>query len=110
MKCKAIIVGLFFMHSISAGNNALTLIESELFCYSENAEVYAAQIKYMPLIEMGDMFISLDAYAKLFAVYNRVYPQEFMKKEEEITVVKVSWWKRFFFSKEVVGTDDLFSV
>lgn len=78
-----IIVSVFFISfSVSAVEKALVYKEEEeLFKLSENSTLAAAQEKYMPVIESGDIFCSLEACALLVNTYYQVYPDKRPQEE-----------------------------
>tara|TARA_A100001037_G_C14816447_1_gene485656 strand:+ start:125 stop:442 length:318 start_codon:yes stop_codon:yes gene_type:complete len=94
-----IIVSVFFISfSVSAVEKALVYKEEEeLFKLSENSTLAAAQEKYMHVIESGDIFCSLEAYAKLINTYYQVYPDK-RPKEKPLEIWK--WVKSLLQSSE----------
>ena len=63
-------VSISFLH---AGDGKECLKEQDMFAFSENKILSAAQKKYIPQIEEGEFFVGLEAYAALMSVYKKVH-------------------------------------
>lgn len=81
---------------LCAGDPELLLREEDMFIFSENQTLLAAQKHYIPLIEKGEFFVSLEAHAALVAVYRKEH--EASRKLSIEFKKKKSLWETIFSS------------